>query len=67
MAKLHHPHILRCYGGTLEGSNPFIVTELCECSLDKVRADSTTASASRKVISVLLSLQLSTRSHCKLL
>lgn len=37
MAKLDHPHILRCYGGNLEGTNPFIVTELCECSLDKVR------------------------------
>jgi hypothetical protein len=36
MAKLQHPHILRCYGGNLEGNNPFIVTELCECSLDKV-------------------------------
>jgi hypothetical protein len=41
MAKLQHPHILRCYGGNLEGNNPFIVTELCECSLDKVRAEST--------------------------
>lgn len=39
MAKLQHPHILRCYGGNLEGPNPFIVTELCECSLDKVRRD----------------------------
>lgn len=38
MAKLDHPHILRCYGGNLDvASNPFIVTELCECSLDKVR------------------------------
>lgn len=36
MAKLQHPHILRCYGGNLEGPNPLIVTELCECSLDKV-------------------------------
>lgn len=36
MVRLQHPHILRCYGGNLEGSNPFIVTELCECSLDKV-------------------------------
>jgi hypothetical protein len=39
MSKLDHPHILRCYGGNLEGANPFIVTELCECSLDKVRTD----------------------------
>lgn len=36
MAKLQHPNILRCYGGNLEGQAPFIVTELCECSLDKV-------------------------------
>lgn len=39
MAKLDHPHILRCYGGNLEVVNPFIVTELCECSLDKVREE----------------------------
>ena len=38
MAKLQHPHILRCYGGNLEGSNPFIVMELCKCSLDQVRS-----------------------------
>lgn len=38
MAKLQHPHILRCYGGNLEGGNPFIVMELCECSLDQVRS-----------------------------
>lgn len=37
MAKLDHPNILRCYGGNLQGCpSPFIVTELCECSLDKV-------------------------------
>lgn len=36
MARLQHPHILRCFGGNLEVANPFIVTELCECSLDKV-------------------------------
>lgn len=36
MAKLQHPNILRCYGGNLEGQTSFIVTELCECSLDKV-------------------------------
>eukprot|EP00879_Flechtneria_rotunda_P018025 GHRR01018891.1.p1 GENE.GHRR01018891.1~~GHRR01018891.1.p1 ORF type:complete len:1346 (+),score=395.98 GHRR01018891.1:182-4219(+) len=36
MAKLLHPNILRCYGGNLEGANPFIVTELCECGLDKM-------------------------------
>jgi hypothetical protein len=38
MAKLEHANIVKCYGGNLEGSNPFIVTELCMCSLDKVRA-----------------------------
>jgi hypothetical protein len=37
MAKLEHANIVKCYGGNLEGSNPFIVTELCMCSLDKVR------------------------------
>jgi hypothetical protein len=36
MAKLEHANIVKCYGGNLEGSNPFIVTELCMCSLDKV-------------------------------
>jgi hypothetical protein len=38
MARLQHPHIVRCYGGNLDCLAPFIVTELCECSLDKVRA-----------------------------
>jgi hypothetical protein len=37
MAKLEHANIVKCYGGNLEGTNPFIVTELCMCSLDKVR------------------------------
>eukprot|EP00775_Hariotina_reticulata_P006455 gene6455-6684_t len=36
MARLQHPHIVRCYGGNLDCLAPFIVTELCECSLDKV-------------------------------
>lgn len=36
MVRLEHPNIVKCYGGNLEGSNPFIVTELCECSLNKV-------------------------------
>ncbi|WIA30082.1 hypothetical protein OEZ86_000177 [Tetradesmus obliquus] len=36
MAKLEHANIVKCFGGNLEGSNPFIVTELCMCSLDKM-------------------------------
>eukprot|EP00879_Flechtneria_rotunda_P007768 GHRR01008141.1.p1 GENE.GHRR01008141.1~~GHRR01008141.1.p1 ORF type:complete len:486 (+),score=123.48 GHRR01008141.1:1274-2731(+) len=36
MARLQHPNIVRCYGGNLEGCNPFIVEELCEYSLEKI-------------------------------
>eukprot|EP00877_Chromochloris_zofingiensis_P009809 jgi/Chrzof1/5081/Cz15g10310.t1 len=33
MSKLSHPNIMHCYGGNLTCSRPFIVMELCECSL----------------------------------
>eukprot|EP00877_Chromochloris_zofingiensis_P009814 jgi/Chrzof1/5086/Cz15g10360.t1 len=33
MSKLSHPNIVHCYGGNLSSSRPFIVMELCECSL----------------------------------
>eukprot|EP00879_Flechtneria_rotunda_P022017 GHRR01023219.1.p1 GENE.GHRR01023219.1~~GHRR01023219.1.p1 ORF type:complete len:566 (+),score=137.25 GHRR01023219.1:405-2102(+) len=39
MQQLQHPNIVHCYGGNLEGPSPYIITELCRCSLDKTIAD----------------------------
>jgi hypothetical protein len=38
MARLSHPHIVRCFGGNLSVPSPFIVIELCVTSLDRVLA-----------------------------
>lgn len=36
MVKLRAPNIVRCYGGNANPPTPFIVMELCECSLAQV-------------------------------
>lgn len=36
--QLPHPNIVHCCGGNLAAADPFIVMELCSCSLEQVWA-----------------------------